>query len=297
MRLNFKWLHLGAAIMTGLLFSTGCTKDEAIRPLDDQSIEERGLINGSPVNTALIGLTPTNELVNLMSGPPVVDLGIIPITGLRDSGEFVLAIDTRPSNKQLYGVSNYSLLYTINTTTGVATPVSQQSFVPAINGATIGLDFTAQNDQLRLVTETGQNLRINPTTGLVIAVDPALCGLGTGLNSIAYTYPQGTTPPLLYGLDPKTGFLHRQAGSTGGALSYVGDTGFQFAGDGGFEITSGQTAFAVQFGRSRLGPVFGSDPQYDDISQETHRLMKIDLRKAKVTSYGRVRPMIGLAVK
>jgi Domain of unknown function (DUF4394) len=298
MRLNLKQLNLGAAVLTGLLFTTSCSKDEAIRPFDDASIETRGLITSSPVNTGLIGLSPNNELVFLMSGPPVVDNGTLPIIGLRD-GEFMLAIDTRPSTKELFGVSSFSTLYTINTTTGEAVSVSVTPFVPSIDSAgTVALDFNPLNDQLRLITDTGLNLRISPETGAVIGTDPSINPLQATLNSIAYTYSQGTLPSIMYGLDPKTGFLYKQlTGPLGGSLTYVGDTGFTFSGDGGFEVSTGQTAFAVQFGRSRLGPVFSSDPQYDDITQETHRLMKVDLRKAKITSYGKVRPMIGLAIQ
>lgn len=297
MRLNVNYLNLGAVVLTGLLFTTSCSKEEAIRPFEDASIESRGPIISSPVNTGLIGLSPNNELVFLMSGPPVVDNGSRPIAGLRDN-EFMLAIDTRPSTKELYGVSNFSTLFRINPTTGVATSVSQQPFVPAINGNMVGLDFNPLNDQLRLVTDAGQNLRISPVTGAVIAVDQSINPLQASLNSIAYTYSQGTLPSTMYGLDPKTGFLYKQlTGPLGGSLTYVGDTGFTFSGDGGFEVSTGQTAFTVQFGRSRFGPVLGSDPQYDDITQETHRLMRVDLRKAKITSYGKVRPIIGLAVQ
>ena len=99
MRLKFNWQFLGAVAVTGTLFFTACTQDDQAKPNDNQSIEERGLFTGVPVSTALIGLTDSNQLVSLMSGPPIVDMGLTPITGLRVD-EYMRAIDTRPRTNE-----------------------------------------------------------------------------------------------------------------------------------------------------------------------------------------------------
>jgi Domain of unknown function (DUF4394) len=293
MRLNFKLFNLGAFALAGLLLSTGCADDEALQPQDDSQIESRGLISGVVPNTALIGLSPNNELVNLMSGPPAQDLGVVPITGLR-AEEFVLAIDTRPRTKQLYGVTNFSTIYVIDKVSGAALPVGA-SFSPVINGAMVGFDFSPVDDLIRLITDAGQCLRISPVTGAVTAVDVLLNPNQVPINSVAFSTSLGTQRSTLYDLDTNNGNMYRQSSANGGTLTLVGPTGFLFSGDGGFEITSTNTAFTVQFGKSRFPSGFGTTG-FDDITQESHRLLNINLRTGKATSFGKVRPMIGLAV-
>ena len=293
MRLNFKLFNLGAFVLAGLLWSTSCTKDEAVQPQDDSQIESRGLISGVVPNTALIGLSPNNELVNLLSGPPAQDLGVVPITGLR-ADEFVLAIDTRPRTKQLYGVTNFSTIYLIDKVTGAAVPVGLP-FSPAINGAMVGFDFSPVDDVIRLITDASQCLRISPVTGAVTAVDVLLNPNQVPINSVAFSSTVGTQRSTLYDLDTNNGNMYRQSSANGGTLTLVGPTGFFSTGDGGFEITSTNFAFTVQFGKSRFPAGFGTSG-FDDITQESYRLLNINLRTGKATSYGKVRPMIGLAV-
>ena len=297
MRLNFsKWQFLGAVAITGSLLFTACTQDDQVSPSSQQPIEERGLISGLPVNTALIGLSNNNELVSMMSGPPVVDQGVTPITGLRVE-EFILAIDTRPKTGELYGISNQDAIYKIDKTTGAALLVSQTPLSPAPAGDYVAFDFSPAEDLIRLITNTGQNMRISPVTGAVTAVDGAIQSFSLAFNSAAYTTAKIGVPGALYDLDPGTGGLYRQ-NPTSGAVSLVGLTGFTFEGDGGFEITTSNIAFAVQYGRSRFqvggGGLLGTQ---DDTTQDTYRLLTINLRTGVATSYGKVRPIIGLATR
>jgi hypothetical protein len=296
MRLNFKGQFIGAAAIFGSLLFTACTQEDQVKPSDSLPIEERGLISGLPVNTALIGLSTNNELVNLMSGPPVVDLGVIPITGLRVE-EFILAIDTRPKTGELYGVSNQDAIYKIDKTTGAALLVSQSPLTPAPGGDYVAFDFSPAEDLIRLITNTGQNMRISPITGAVTSVDGPIQSFSVAFNGAAYTTAKIGVPGALYDLDPGTGALYRQ-NPVSGAISLVGLTGFNFEGDGGFEITTSNVAFAVQYGKSRFqvggGGIFGTQ---DDTTQDAYRLLMINLRNGVATSHGKVRPMIGLAVK
>ena len=287
MRLNFKWFRLSSAVLITAAILAGCAKDELVKPANDLSLEERGLTAGSS-NVALLGLTATNELVNLMSGPPVVDQGVIPITGLRD-GELVLGIDKRQSTGEIFGVTNMNYLYRIDPATGLATAISTTEFNPAISGHLYGVDINPQDNLLRVITESGQALKISLATGLVTGTESAVnLGSATGINSVAYLpFFGGTTKPPLYELDITTNALYRQTAF--GSLQYVGSTGFSWTGDGGFEITSSNFAFTAQYGYSRV-PVIG----FDDATQPAYRLHKIDLRSGKATSLGKVRPMIGL---
>jgi hypothetical protein len=295
MRLNFKMLTYGAVALTGILFIPSCTNDDGIKPGDGAQIEERGLTSGAPVNTALIGLSPANELVSLMSGPPVSEVSRVPIINLRPE-ENLLAIDTRPKTKELFGISDQSILYKLDPATGDAVAVSGTPITPAIEGSLVGFDFSPIDDMIRLVTDKGQALRISPITGAVVGVDILFNPSLNPINSIAISYATPTWRSTLYDLDATNGNLYRQSSANGGSLVYIGATGFSFTGEGGFEITSSNTAFAVQFGKSRYGGTFGTIG-YDDITQDSYRLYTINLRSGQATSYGKVAPLIGLAAK
>jgi len=296
MRLGFKIFNFSAAILTGLLFTTGCSTDDGVNPLDNTPIESRGLLSGILPNTPLIGLTPNNELVNLLSGPPAVDQGTVAITGLR-TDEVMLAIDTRPKNKQLFGVSSYNIIYRIDPVTGVATPVGSP-FTPVIAGSMVGFDFSPVDDMIRVITDSGQNIRISPTTGAVVGVDSPINSFSAAINSVAYG-PLLSGRTTLYDVDIAGGYLYKQVSPGNGILQLVGSTGYLFSGDGGFDITNSNIPFSVQFGRSRVpqpgygGSLGGSD----DTTQDAYRLFTINLRTGLFISYGKVRPMIGLAVK
>jgi hypothetical protein len=288
MRLNVKWFRLSSALIVVAALLAGCAKDELVKPASDLTLDERGLTAGVP-NAPLIGLTPTNELVHLMAGPPVVEGAMVPITGLRD-GENVIAIDKSPSSGDLFGVTNQNVLYRIDKTTGLATAVSGLTFDPIITGDFVGMDVNPQDNLIRVITNTGQILKISPVTGGVTGVESVL-GLGnaTRINSVAYMPVVGTTArPALYEIDQSTNALYRQ--TTFGSLQLVGTTGFTFEGEGGFEITSSYYAFAAQYGYSRTG----GSISFEDITQPANRLFKIDLRTGKASSLGKTRPLIGL---
>ena len=87
------------------------------------------------------------------------------------SREPALAIDLRPSTGQIYLLGSTSRLYVVNPADGVVTAVGV-AFSPALSGTTFGFDFDPV-DRIRVVSDTGQNLRLNPDTGAVVAVDTA----------------------------------------------------------------------------------------------------------------------------
>lgn len=295
MRLKFNLFSIGASALLGILLATGCTKDENLSPIDTATLEERGTLIGTASNFPLIGLTPTNELVMLMSGPPVTETGIVPIVGLRD-GEFVIAIDYRIKTKELFGVSDQSLVYKINPITGLATPVSLIPFEPKIEGQMVGFDFSFAEDMIRLVSETGQNLRISPVTGAVVSIDTPLNPGTPSIQSAAYSYATKYQKAGLYVLDVTDQALAIVNPANGGTIEKVGSLGFGFSGDGGFEITSKNLGFAVQFGKSTgIGGISSAGGGTHDITTEdAYRLLSINLTYGVARSHGRVRPMIGL---
>lgn len=123
--------------------------------------------------------------------PTSVDT-VAPVHGLRP-GERVLGFDFRPATGVLFGVTNQARVVAIDTTTGAASQgvalVDDATSAPvALQGAVVGVDFNPVVDRLRVVTDAGQNLRINPTTGATI-VDAALNEAGApeaGVFAAAY---------------------------------------------------------------------------------------------------------------
>lgn len=112
------------------------------------------------------------------------------ITGL-GAGETIVGADTRPKDGKLYALSQNGTagkLYTI-AATGVATAGSAVSV--ALSGTSFGLDFNPVPDRLRIVSDTGQNLRVDVDTGTATA-DTTLSNTQggaarTGISAAAYT--------------------------------------------------------------------------------------------------------------
>ena len=295
MKRNYLSLSLGLFLLLSFVVLTGCAKDEGVSP--GISLDERGAASGVPANSLLIGLSANNEIVKFSSGPPATELAVTPIVGL-DSGEVMLAIDYRPRNGKLYGVSSASKLYYIDIYSGLAGGVSKEPFKPAIQGSTVGFEISPIDDRARLVTDEDQNLRLSVETGEVIAVDANLTPSLAALNSIAYGV--GTSSGLvgqytLYGIDMSEGLLYRVANNAG-TLSAVGPTGLDILSEGGFDSKK-TSSWAVFEGTARaggFGPGVGGNN--DDLSIPAYRLWKIDLRTGAATSAGQVRPMIGIAI-
>lgn len=295
MRLSLKLFNYGAAAFLGILLTTGCTNNDTVSPNDNGSIEERSLIGTIP-SVPLIGLSPTNELVHLVSGPPVVEKGVVPITGLRPD-ELIIAIDTRTKTKELYAISNQSVIYKINPVTGVAIAITGQPMVPAIEGQMVGFDFDPVEDMLRVVSDAGQNLRLSPITGQVLVIDTPLNPGAPAVQSAAYSYASRVSRSFLYTLDVTEQALFRVHPASSGSSFKVGNLGYTFAGDGGFEITNKNQAFAVQYGKSNFPGTDAGSSSHDDITVDAYRLLVINLTYGGAKSFGRVRPMIGLTVR
>ena len=291
---NLKLFGQFLALLSGLLFFVGCQQEETINP-DNASLDDRTTTTTAYPNVTFYGLGSANELYTYRSGPPATMLSNAMITGLRD-GEYMLAIDIRPVNRVLYGVSNMSMIYTITTSAfgtdpfGTAKAVSPTPFTPALDGSLVGFDFDPRLDRIRIVTDNGQNLRISPTTGQVVGVDLS-AGAGLALNSIAYSNNYaGTYGTTLYGIDAKEGKLYRLSTSSS---TLIGSTGLTINGDGGFDISRTGAAFATFLASGT--PSWGSTTDSETVT-EAHRLYGISLRTGQATSLGTVRDLIGLAI-
>jgi hypothetical protein len=149
------------------------------------------------------------------------------ITGLvGDTG--VVGIDYRPANSELIGLGNAGGVYSLNIATGAATKKSQLNV--ALNGSKFGIDFNPTVDRLRIVSDTGQNLRANVDTGATV-VDGALNytpGVtATGVVGAAYTNNDADpgTATTLYDIDANLDQVDIQAPPNAGTLNPTGKLG------------------------------------------------------------------------
>jgi hypothetical protein len=162
------------------------------------------------------------------------------------TGDNIIAIDFRPATGQLYGLGSSSRLYAIDLVSGRANPLGTASFTPAIEGTTVGFDFNPTVDRIRLVTSTGQNLRLHPELGTVAFTDGVINGATTAITSVAYTENfSGSTTTILYDIDPQTDMLYKQDPPNNGTLIMVGALGIDFTGDGGFDIGPNNAGLAI----------------------------------------------------
>ncbi|MCS3530596.1 DUF4394 domain-containing protein [Chryseobacterium sp. JUb7] len=191
----------------------------------------------------IFGLTSANELVSFNSNQPQLFTSKTSVTGIT-SGEKLLSIDFRPSTGELYALSNASRLYIINTSTASARAIGTTAFSPSITGSIASIDFNPTVDRIRLVSNTGQNLRLHPETGAVAATDLNINGTGSpSITGIAYTNSKaGASTTLLYDIDPATGKLFKQDPPNNGTLVEVGNLGTTFTGQAAFDIKHDNSA-------------------------------------------------------
>jgi hypothetical protein len=210
------------------------------------------LLASARAHAELLYATSGTDVARFDSGSTGV-VTSVPVTGLQ-TGESLIGIDVRPANQLLYGVGSSSRLYTINPLTGAATPVGAAGAF-TLSGTAFGIDFNPVADRLRVVGNTGQNLRLSPDTGALAATDTAITPAGTTATGLAYSANgAGATSTTLYVIDATSGQLSTLGGPggspspNGGVVSPVGSMGLGTNLDPrlGFDITGvPDTAYAT----------------------------------------------------
>jgi len=197
-------------------------------------------------------VTNRNQLLTFSLGDPGTILGTINIANL-SRGEDLIGIDVRPATGELYGVSDDDVVYAIDPATGLAT-AKGAPFIPGIAGSAIGFDFNPTVDRIRIVTDRGQNLRLNPNTGQVVSVDKNLAfsagdvneGRRPRVSGAGYTNSvAGATSTTLYDIDTANDVLATQAPPNDGTLNTVGQLGYNVRTVAGFDILASGPAYAV----------------------------------------------------
>lgn len=247
--------------------------------------------SAAPGDTVFV-LTSDNSIVSFAPGSPGTTTAPVAITGL-NAGETLLGIDFRPANNQLYGLGSSSQLYTVNTTTGAATKVGGP-FSPSLAGNQAGFDFNPTVDRIRVVTDSGQNLRLHPDTGAVVATDGSLAykagdtnaTVAKAISGAAYTNPDNdpATGTTLFDIDGANSVLVRQDPPNDGTLNTVGPLGV---------TTSQQVAFDIG---PNAGALLANRPNAGTGS----RLYRVDLATGAATEVGMIGSgvnVLGLAIR
>lgn len=215
------------------------------------SCEKDSMTTTPKPDVTFFALTDGKQLLKINAMNSEMATATTPITGLM-TNDVLTAIDFRPATGELYGVSMMNRLYVINQETGAARVVGTAALSPAISGSAVALDFNPTVDRIRLVTNTGQNLRLHPETGAVAATDGVINGgMSPSIESVAYTNNMaGASTTVLYDIDSKSDKLYKQDPPNNGTLVEVGALGVDITASAGFDINpAGDAALtAVQVG-------------------------------------------------
>jgi hypothetical protein len=285
-----RWLALGLALFAG------CA---AVAPESE----------GPPRKETLLAVTQGHELIRVNAGQPRRVLARMPIKGLA-AGELLVGIDFRLARGTLYALSDRGRLFTLDAASGALTPFSAPPLVLA--GSTFGFDFNPAADRIRIVSDSGLNLRAHPDTGAAVdgnadqpglQSDPALAWRAGDVNAgsapqvAAAGYTYNTADAKLttnYAIERRSGALVMQGSKEGttpavspntGQLFTVGSLGVGPLTDVSFDIADlGGAAFAAV--RSTAAP--------------STRLHLIDLATGKASFIGTLAdggPIRGLAIE
>ncbi|MEU1589596.1 DUF4394 domain-containing protein [Micromonospora sp. NPDC005710] len=187
-----------------------------------------------------IGLTDGQQLIKFAANRPALacTIGAVDLPG----SEALIGIDFRIQDGQLYGVGSTGGIFTLNTRTAAPTKVSQLTV--ALNGTSFGVDFNPAADRLRIISDTGQNLRHNVNPGGTTIVDSPLtyppATTAVGVTAAAYTNNDlnPTTATTLFDIDTTLDQVALQSPANSGQLAATGALGVDANLQAGFDIHS-----------------------------------------------------------
>lgn len=202
------------------------------------------------------------RLLRFKPGTPNTIDASVAVSGL-NSGESLLGIDFRPKDGLLYRITSAARIVTIDPATGVASvkatlaadAVDTSAPYTGIAGAMFAVDFNPVADRLRVIGDTGQNLRINVDTGAT-TTDGAInrTGFAPMVTAGAYTNSfAGTSATTLYDIDSASASLAQQNPPNDGTLALVGPLGVTPAGDSGMDIAGGANGLVLAALRTSAG--------------------------------------------
>ncbi|MCH8543162.1 MAG: DUF4394 domain-containing protein [Alcanivorax sp.] len=244
-----------------------------------------GTINGialpPPQAPEVVALTDDNTLARFPLLMPD-SIETVAVTGLMVDEEVLIGVDVRPATGELYAVSDQGNIYIVDAENGSALFQATLSAAPddtftMLMGTDYGMDFNPVPDRLRLISDSGQNLRINVETGATITdgdiayadegdlggiediplLGPLLGLIGNillpeadaptpAITAAAYTNSfAGTTTTELFTLDTQNDSLNLQNPPNDGVQVPLIDTPFAIQGDQAFDIAGGDNGIVI----------------------------------------------------
>ena len=238
-----RWRHclaVSAAILLSVLIAAPLVH------ANDQPTAEHDLL--------VFGLTRSGHLVHAHVGSPDKTKDVGRIKGLVHPDTALIGIDFRVQDGLLYGVGNGGGVYTIDTHNAHAAVVN--SLTVPLMGSSFGVDFNPAADRLRIISDTGQNLRHNVNSGGTTLVDGTLTYTpppidptmppplpippALGVVAAAYTNNdlEATTATTLFVVDMTMDQIAIQSPANNGILVPTGQLGIDIDAIAGFDIFS-----------------------------------------------------------
>ncbi len=235
-----------------------------------------GLVHQAAAAPDLIALTDDGRLLRF---PPDRPGDSTPVR--MDGADGLIGLDLRPSDGRIYAVTRGNDVYVLDLDAGSARLVSTLT-VPFDGEQRSGLDFNPQADRMRLVSGSGQNLRVNVDLGAT-ATDGSLAYVSSDPNAgnrpaiaaAAYTSNRpGAATTRLLEIDADRDVLVLQDPPNDGGLVTVGSLGVDVAPQAGFDIVtdaagqdrgwvaSGGMLYGIDLGTGTVSPIgrIGADP-------------------------------------
>ncbi|MFE7749767.1 DUF4394 domain-containing protein [Streptomyces sp. NPDC057428] len=190
-----------------------------------------------------VGLTSDQRLVGFQVTNPGESWSFGKVAGLRGDRKLV-GIDFRVQNGKLYGVGDQGGVYTVNSD---AHAVKVSQLTVALAGQNFGVDFNPAANRLRVISDTGQNLRHNiddPAAPRTTTVDGTLTNPTTppstalGVTGAAYTNNDlnAATGTTLFDIDTVNDRVSLQSPANAGTLAPTGNLGVNAGPWAGFDI-------------------------------------------------------------
>ncbi|MFF0275743.1 DUF4394 domain-containing protein [Streptomyces sp. NPDC094447] len=190
-----------------------------------------------------VGLTADQRLFGFDVRNPADTWSLGKVSGLRGDNKLV-GIDFRVQNGKLYGVGDKGGVYTVDSD---AKAVKVSQLTVALQGRSFGVDFNPAANRLRVISDTGQNLRHNiddPAAPNTTTVDGTLTNptmppsTALGVTGAAYTNNDvdAATATTLFDIDTTNDRVSLQSPANAGTLAPTGNLGVNAGPSAGFDI-------------------------------------------------------------
>lgn len=260
-----------AAAGAAVLALVGATAAEASRDRHDDRRGDRS----ADTSRTLYATTDQNLLLEFRERSPERLTDVRAITGL-PAGVTLRGIDFRPATGDLYGVGSDSVVYRVNPTTAIAV-AEGPAFAPALRGTSFGVGFNPTVDKIRVVSDAGQNLRLNVDEGTVLSADrdlnpgtPQIVAADYTNSAFSATRPAATQ---LFAIDAASDQLLLQNPPNDGTLTLGKRLGVDVGPQAGFDIA----------GAANTGYLATSTPRTRGTS-----LYRVDVTTGKTRWVGRI---------